>query len=58
MDWVRLAQNGKKCRAFLNTVIKYQTISNKMQGIAYIDEGLLGSEDGLSSLELVSWLVS
>jgi hypothetical protein len=47
MDWIDLAQDRGSWCAFVNSVMK-------MRGIAWLDDDLLASEEGLCSLEQIS----
>jgi hypothetical protein len=54
VDWIDVIQTDN-LRAVVRTVMKFR-VSN-IQGISWLTEDLLASQDGLCSMELVGWLV-
>ena len=55
MDWIDLAQDRDRWRDIVNSIIKLQVPQNAENFL--IAEELLASQEGLCSVELVSWLV-
>jgi len=54
MDWIDLAQYRARWLAIVNAVMNE---SRKMRANSWLAEGLLTSQEGLCSMELVGWLV-
>jgi hypothetical protein len=55
MDWIDMAEDRDRWRAVVSAVMNFQFY--KMQGTSRLAEDLLASQEGLSSMELVNWLV-
>jgi hypothetical protein len=53
MDWIHLALDRDQWRALLNT--EWTFWFHKMLGISWVAERLAASQEGPSSMELVSW---
>jgi hypothetical protein len=51
MDWIDLAQDRDRWRAVVNAWWTFGL--HNMQGISWVAEDLLGSQEGLCSMELV-----
>jgi hypothetical protein len=56
MDWIDVAVDGDRRRAVMNAVMNLRF--HKMWGICWLAEDLLASQDGLCSMEIVSYLFS
>jgi len=56
MEWIDLSQKRDRWRALVNAVM-YPWFY-RQRGISWLAKGLLASQKGLCSKELVSWLVS
>jgi hypothetical protein len=55
MDWIDLAQERDRWQASVTTVMTFGF--HNIWGMSWLAEDLLASEEGICSLELVSWLV-
>jgi hypothetical protein len=53
MDWIDLAQDRDKCLAVVNTVRTFGF--HKMRGISWVAWDVLASQEGLCSMELLSY---
>jgi hypothetical protein len=52
MNWIHLAQDRDQWRTLVNTVMNFLVKQNI--GLFCVAEGLLASQEGLGSMELVS----
>jgi hypothetical protein len=57
MDWIHLARDRDRWRAVLNAAKKKTFGAHKMRGTSCSGEELLACQEGLCSMELVSWML-
>ena len=55
MDWIDLAKDRDRWRDLASAVMTF--VVNTMLGISWLTEEIFTSQEGLCSMELVSWLV-
>jgi hypothetical protein len=56
MDWIDKAQDRERWRALVNEVMNFGF--HKTRGISWLTDDLLASQEGLCSMELVSYTSS